>query len=319
MLREPAEERCESRLVPQGVELAGEAGDEHEVDGMVADDLVGDRDPPVAGVVDVRAVHACVTTARPATSGWTIPGMPRQRWRARSVSAKWRRSSVSVSRVQSQPPAMAAHGRLEPLLPARGARVVVGAHVLDEEERAVRSEDAPELGHGGLRVGDRAEDHGGDRRVEAPVREGQGLGAGLDDHGAGADDRGAGAPPEPARHRRVGLREDELVRGGGVVREVQPGPGADLERASPGAADRRGPQRAHAPPLAERQDEVVEPGGAGQRRRDVGGGGSRGCGPGGERGWGGHARILRPPRPATVPPTAPPPSRGGQGARPPVP
>ena len=58
-------------------------------------------------------------------------------------------------------------------------------------------------------------------------------------------------------HRRVGLGEDE-VHAVGVVREVQPRPGADLEHAPAHVRQQRPPVRGHPAPLAEGQERVIE-------------------------------------------------------------
>ena len=75
------------------------------------------------------------------------------------------------------------------------------------------------------------------------------------------------ATRESSAHRRVGLGEHEFGDPVGIVRDVQPGPGADLDDAAAGAAQQRTSPAAHACDLAEPEKRVIHQGENPQPRR----------------------------------------------------
>ena len=101
--------------------------------------------------------------------------------------------AVAVAAVGEETP-----GLFEAVLPAGGV-AVLGAHVLDEEQAAAGFQHAGELVDRGDRVGDRAEDQGGYRGVEAAVLEGKRFGRGFDQArgSSGPAPRGARAGGRP--------------------------------------------------------------------------------------------------------------------------
>jgi hypothetical protein len=66
------------------------------------------------------------------------------------------------------------------------------------------------------------------------------------------------ATRESSAHRRLGLEKQELGDPVGIVRDVQPGPGADFDDAPAGAAQERAPPAAHACDLAQPDKRVVQ-------------------------------------------------------------
>src|SRR5258705_12232483 len=59
------------------------------------------------------------------------------------------------------------------------------------------------------------------------------------------------ATSESSAHPRLGLNQHEFGDPVAIVRDVQPGPGADLDDAPAGAAQERAPPAAHARDLAQ--------------------------------------------------------------------
>src|SRR5215208_7654802 len=65
---------------------------------------------------------------------------------------------------------------------------------------------------------------------------------------------------EPAAHPRLGLTQDQLSDPVGIVRDVQSGPGSDLDDAPLGAAHESAAPAAHACDLTEPDKRVVHQG-----------------------------------------------------------
>ena len=199
-------------------------------------------------------------TPWPTTSGWTIRGIPRH-----SGGPRLRPGTAVAQQRKRRPVAVAAGGERaprpgEPVL-TPGEPGLVGAHVLDGTAAGRR---AGARGAARARAA-RASAHGAqhqrpDDRVEARVGERERLGARVDDA------RRAAAAGD-ARRSRARIAASGSVRmsastPGRVGGEVGAGAGADLQHAAAGGAEQVAPQRGHPAALAEREEGVVEPGGA---------------------------------------------------------
>jgi pimeloyl-ACP methyl ester carboxylesterase/DNA-binding CsgD family transcriptional regulator len=169
------------------------------------------------------------------------------------------RQSGTLEQLERRLVAAAAHRERmpeagEPVLPAGEPRRV-RAHVLDQEQPAVRGEHAPHLGERRIGVGDRAQHERRDHGVERAVGERQLLGARVDDGNLAA----RGAARQPGAHRRIGLADHELDAVG-VVAQVEPGAGTELEDTTARRGEQLTPARGHSPSLTEGEEGVVDEG-----------------------------------------------------------
>ena len=172
------------------------------------------------------------------------------------------RPAVAVAAVREGLPRV-----VQPSLPALQPGVV-RTHVLQEQERSFRVQDAADLLQRCDRILDGAEHEGGDDRVEGVVVEGKDLGR-CADH-LGPTVHGPEATLEPLRHVLLRLGQDEPVEVLGVVPQVETGAGADLEHASPGCLQESAPTLRHAGAFGPPQDRLVDQGGQPAARRRIG-------------------------------------------------
>ena len=139
--------------------------------GVSAAEVAGRPAPRIVSLTHPGDTLSSTGTALPRISGLTIGGAFGSRPRSSSLHLeagggdRRDRVAVAVAAVAEEAP-----GLLEPVLPARQARVL-GADVLDEEQLAAGPQHPRRLGQRRPRVGDRAEDQGRDRGVEAVVVE----------------------------------------------------------------------------------------------------------------------------------------------------
>ena len=142
----------------------------------------------------------------------------------------------SVGRLQSQFVVSWLNQLMRVLTP--GEPVVVGSHVLEEQELAARSEHASDLADGAWLVVDTAENQRRHDGVEAAVVIGEILGWCAQDGGRHrCVSRGAF---ESAHHGGIRFGESEGADRAGIVREVEAGAGADLEDGTVGVGQQLG-------------------------------------------------------------------------------
>src|SRR5262249_7448324 len=145
---------------------------------------------------------------------------------------------------------------LEPPLPGKTRRSIVGRDVLDEDEPSARLQDALHLGERPVEALDRAEDERRDDGVERGSVERETLGRRVDHLDRSA--KLANATLEVAPHGAVGLGEDEAFDGGGIMMEVRARAGADLEHAPGERAEELPPPRSEALLLGALHEAVVD-------------------------------------------------------------
>jgi hypothetical protein len=134
------------------------------------------------------------------------------------------RGAVRVTAVGEDHP-----GSLQLVLPS-GAPRVLPAHVLDEDQLAIGTENAVNLSERPVDVVDRAEDERRDDGVERRVLERLSLGRRLPDGDGKIGLRGAAAGA--FEHARRGLGDDEFLDVARVMRQVESCTPADLEHAA---------------------------------------------------------------------------------------
>ena len=127
--------------------------------------------------------------------------------------------------------------------------------MLDEQQLPVRSEHACDLAKRALGLVDGAEDERRDDGVHGRVGQRQALGRRVDDLGDARMPLHATCK-SPA-HRRFGLGEHELGEPVGIVRDIEPCAGADLDDVADGAVQKRASAAAHAGELTQPEKRVV--------------------------------------------------------------
>jgi hypothetical protein len=130
--------------------------------------------------------------------------------------------------------------------------------VLEEEQGAVRPDNAAQLVECAYGIVDRAEYERADHRVERGVGERQRLRPRLDDLGAATDL----AQPllQLSHHRPLGFDEHQLLDFLGVVLEVEARPGSHLEDSAAGVRQELAPAGGEPLALRRRCDAVVDRG-----------------------------------------------------------
>src|SRR3954452_1522099 len=144
----------------------------------------------------------------------------------------------ALDRRERVPVRVAAHQVVEgrdPVLPLRELRIV-GADVLEEEQAPARLQDARDLAQRRFLVRDAAENEGHDHGVEGCVREREAFDARIDDLRGRRDL--LGALNETTAHVLVRLGQHQPRHRLGIVRQIEPGSGPDLERRSLGGSEK---------------------------------------------------------------------------------
>src|ERR1700733_13682248 len=130
--------------------------------------------------------------------------------------------------------------------------------MLDEQQLAVGGEHAGDLAQRKLGSIDRAQHERRDDGVDRAVGKRESFRGGVDDRYLWPQARCMAL--ETCAHRRVWLSEHEPLELSWIVRQVQSGPAADLERETARACEQRGTTRARATALGEPHERVVDPG-----------------------------------------------------------
>ena len=137
--------------------------------------------------------------------------------------------------------------------------------MLAEEEPAVRTQHPPDLIERGLGIWHGAEDHRRDNRVDGVGRHRKRLGTRAQD--ASTDTAPVKPQFETASHRVDWLAEDELLELIGIVRQVETGPGSDLEYRPTRPSEQAPASLVHPATLAQRKERVI--GGGDEPRPDA--------------------------------------------------
>jgi hypothetical protein len=144
--------------------------------------------------------------------------------------------------------------RQQPVLPASHA-LVLGAHVLHEQQASARAQHAPQLAKRARLVIDRAQHERRDRGVEAVVLEGKVFSRCAQHLGVGS--LLLRATLQAADHRLLRLGDREALHSLPVPRQVRAGASADLQHLPARAGEQRLAMRGQSLPFALGHEAVV--------------------------------------------------------------